>query len=339
MRRRCPVRQGRSLASARDRPPFCSVFRDALRGAALRAVAGRSPIVLSRPPFTRPQRGGSPFCERPVAAALRAPPPQQPRLDPRSATPRSLQRADHPYPSQLTPSLFSACPIGHYGRPPGPSDRRPGSIPPGAASPRPAPRSPLRGLRRPGDDPWRTPLSDARCALRLPVQTARPRPSAAVARSLRSRRRRLPPTPRRAASRRVAPPPLPPLSPPFDGSPATPTSQQARRLRAIAVARGLSRYRPVRMTATAHRSSSDIALPRPAPRAMALKTGRRLPPKPWHSPRTSPPCVPAPWIGLRNPALASPSDMVSSLAMEGTEVATSTHLCTKVRVSEMNNAC
>ena len=48
------------------------------------------------------------------------------------------------------------------------------------------------------------PLAVARCALRLPMQTARPRPSAAVARPLRARRRRLSPTPCRGASRRVA---------------------------------------------------------------------------------------------------------------------------------------
>ncbi len=55
MRRRCPVRQGRSVASARDRPPFCSVSRDTHCGATLRAcaarapVAGRSPILPLRP--------------------------------------------------------------------------------------------------------------------------------------------------------------------------------------------------------------------------------------------------------------------------------------------------
>ena len=266
MRQRCPVRQGWSLASARDRPPFCSVSRDAHRGAALRACAARAPDAA-----TATTSVGSPFGDSPIPSARRS----------------SISVA-------ADASLFSACPIGHYGRPPGPADRPPGSIPPGAASPRPAPRSPLRGLRRPGDDPWRlrSLTLAARCACRCRRQDpVLPPPLPGRFAPIAGGFPRTSPT--RIAVRRFAPPPLAPLSPPFGGSPATPTSQQARRLRAIAVARGLSQYRPVRMPATAHRSSSDIALSRPALRAMALRRARPLPPKPWHSPRTSRPSVPA----------------------------------------------
>ena len=133
-----------------------------------------------------------------------------------------------------------------------------------------------------------------RCALRLRVRTGRPRLSAAVARSFRSHRRRLFPTPCPRASLRVASL-RPRLRPPRRPS-------AARLPRGLATGSALTRHRrcsrsfpcpPHRISPTAHRSSSDIALSRPALRAMALRTDPRLPPKPWHSPRTSPPCVPA----------------------------------------------
>ena len=101
-----------------------------------------------------------------------------------------------------------------------------------------------------------------RCALRLRVRSLSPCMTAAVARSLRSHRRRLSPTSGTRASRRVAslPPPLALASPPFGGPQSPSASQQARRYRAIAVAPPLSLYLPKHKSATAHRSSSDIAL-------------------------------------------------------------------------------
>ena len=107
----------------------------------------------------------------------------------------------------------------------------------------------------------------------------------------------------RITARRFAPPPLALASPPSGGSRSPSASQQARRYRAIAVARPLSLYPPHRKSATAHRSPSDIALPRPALRALALRTGRCLPPKPWHSPRTS-----RPYGQAARPCRGMPSD-------------------------------
>ena len=114
-----------------------------------------------------------------------------------------------------------------------------------------------------------------RCALRLRVRAANPCMTAAVARSLRSHRRRLSQT---SGTRRHSAARLPPTA-----------SQQARRLRAIAVARPLSRHPPHRISATAHRSSSDVALSRQAVRAMTLRNDRRLPPAPPPLRRSSPP--------------------------------------------------
>ena len=118
-----------------------------------------------------PQRARSPSCGRPVAAALRAPPPPTPSISFLvvsaflAAIKQSLAslfgESSIPSACQSSPSVVDDCPVSpdcpirKFARPPGPSDRSPGSIPPGAASPRPAPRSPLRGLRRSGDDPWR----------------------------------------------------------------------------------------------------------------------------------------------------------------------------------------
>ena len=133
-----------------------------------------------------------------------------------------------------------------------------------------------------------------RCALRLRVRTARPRIPAAVARSLRSHRRRLSPTTGTRASRRVAS--------------LRPRLRPPRRLSAARLPRGLatgsaltrhrgcsrpSRNRPRGISAKAHRSSSDIALSRPALRAMALRTDRLPVPSPPPARRPSPSCAPA----------------------------------------------
>ena len=232
MRRHYPVRQGRSFASARDRPPFCSVSRDAHRGAAhrgaaLRACAARVPVAASLPRATRARsrvrlgasRHRRPLADRSFPATVHASSARRlavlrtacRRCASRTATATTSVGSafgDSPIPSArrssisvaAEASLFSACPIGHYGRPPGPSDRPPGSIPPGAASPRPAPRSPLRGLRRSGDDPWR--LRSLRAALAGAdgkTPSCRRRRSVASLPSPAASR-----TPRRRASRRVA---------------------------------------------------------------------------------------------------------------------------------------
>ena len=253
-----------------------------------------------------PLRDGSPSCGRHVAAALRAPPPAAPPVLPLSVIASNAATKRSPVALPDGSPVLSVCQssstvldddplsstseVRKYGRPPGPSDRSPGSIPPGAASPRPAPRSPLRGLRPSGDDPWRLrSLRSLRASLAgavaKPVHDRRrgsvaPLPSPAALSNLRDSR---------ITARRFAPPPLALASPPFRGPQSPSASQQARRYRAIAVARPLSLCPPQHKSATAHHSSSDIALPRPALRAMALRTGRCLPPKPWHSPRTSRP--------------------------------------------------
>ena len=246
---------------------------------------------MSPPRFARRHRSG-----------LRFPIPPQPTSDAATVSFMAVLVRHSPNPIACRPSSIVAddgtpssdLPVGRSGRPPGPTDRPPGSIPPGAASPRPAPRSPLRGLRPSGDDPCR--LRSLTLAARFACRCRRKDPvlplpllgrSAPIAGS----------SPRRLAEA-------------HRGSPLRSVAARTllaalRRLTShhgVATGSAIARhrhcsdssdYRPVPVSERAHRSSSDIALSRPALRALALRTGPGLLPKPRHSPRTSPSCGPA----------------------------------------------
>ena len=258
-------------------------------------------------PAVRSQRVSSPSCARHIAAAFPAPPPATLSILPHSVIASDAASKRSPGALPDGPSVLSACQssstvlddgplsstsqVRKYGRPPGPSDRSPGSIPPGAASPRPAPRSPLRGLRPPGDDP---------CRLRS-LRSLRASLAGAVAKPVHDRRRgsvAALPSPAalsnlrdsRMTARRFAPPPLALASPPLGGS---------QSLHGLATGSALPRHRrcsssfPISNASQVRYGSSLFeryrTLSRPALRAMALRMGRCLPPKPWHSPRTSRP--------------------------------------------------
>ena len=131
-----------------------------------------------------------------------------------------------------------------------------------------------------------------RCALRLRVRPARPvhhrrrgsvapLPSPAALSNLRDSR---------ITARRFAPPPLALASPPLGASQSP---------HGLATGSALPRHRrcsspfPISTASQGRHGSSPFeryrTLSRPALRAMALRTGRCLPQKPWHSPRTSRP--------------------------------------------------
>ena len=205
------VRLGADAPSPGARPSFLSSHGPSV----LSASARRSANGMSPPRFARRHR-----------QFLRVSLPHRIERHQQVIAYRFVRQLFDPFSSSDVPIGNGVWPgiVRSYGQkvraPARSDDRAPGSIPPGAASPRPAPRSPLRGLRLSGDDPWR--LRSLSLAARLRLRAAR---------SVHDRRRgSVAPLPSpaalpnafstRIAARRFAPPPLAPLSPPFGGSPS-----------------------------------------------------------------------------------------------------------------------
>ena len=130
----------------------------------------------------RPADGFRRHASHAAIGPVSACPHPEPALDAATVSSVAVPVRHSPNPAVCGPSsgvaddgpLSSGLPVGRSGRPPGPSDRSPGSIPPGAASPRPAPRSPLTR-----SSPFRSrslapSLAGARCALRLPKTQKKP---------------------------------------------------------------------------------------------------------------------------------------------------------------------
>ena len=220
---------------------------DLASGSALYAPSpDRSPVLpLQRHRSSLPQRVGSPFCERHVAAALRAPPPATSSISPLAVI--ASNAANRPPLASLfgEPSFPSAC------------QSSPSVVDDGPASPdfpvrrvRAPARSfgPVAGLYSAGRGfapPGSTKPADAVFALRVTIPGAYARQGSLRASlaeqggTIPSSRRRgsvaplpspaaLPDAlPTRIAARRSAS--APPPSPPFGGSPSPTASQQARR--------------------------------------------------------------------------------------------------------------